>query len=113
MEQPNIEYFEKLSNNNVSFKQKLIDIVKYEFPLELSDYESLIKNDQLKEASEIVHKLKHKIGVLGMTNSYVLAETFEHSLRDGGTENQAEFESVLVTVKVFIDQLWLQRWKSV
>ena len=113
MEQPNIEYFEKLSNNNVSFKQKLIDIVKYEFPLELSDYESLIKNDKLKEASEIVHKLKHKIGVLGMTNSYVLAETFEHSLRDGGTENQAEFESVLRTVKVFIDQLWLQRWKSV
>ena len=113
MEQPNLEYFDKLSNNNLSFKQKLIDIVKYEFPLELSVYRDCIVKNSLKEASEAVHKLKHKIGVLGMIDSYELAETFEHSLRDGGNEKQAEFESALETVKAFIDQLWLQRWKDV
>lgn len=105
MEQPNLEYFDKLSNNNITFKQKLIDIVKYEFPLELSVYQDCIANNSLKEASEAVHKLKHKIGVLGMTDSYTLAETFEHSLRDGLNEKQAEFESVLKTVKAFIDQI--------
>ena len=105
MEQPNIEYFEKLSNNNVSFKQKLIDIVKYEFPLELSDYESFIKNYNLKEASETVHKLKHKIGVFGMYSCYNEAETYEHSLREGQKEKQIEFEATIKTLKKFIDQL--------
>lgn len=105
MEQPNIDYFEKLSNNNEHFKQKLIDIVKYEFPIEFSDYHNFITNDDFKKASEIVHKLKHKIGVLGMTDSYVLAETYEHNLRESNTEKKVEFEAALETVKVFIDQL--------
>lgn len=105
MEQPNIDYFEKLSNNNERFKQKLIDIVKYEFPIEFSDYYSFITNDDFKKASEIVHKLKHKIGVLGMTDSYELAETYEHSLRESSTQKKAEFEAALETVKAFIDQL--------
>ncbi len=105
MEQPNIDYFEKLSNNNEHFKQKLIDIVKYEFPIEFSDYYNFITNDDFKKASEIVHKLKHKIGVLGMTDSLVVAQTYEHNLRESNTEKKVEFEAALETVKVFIDQL--------
>ena len=72
MEQPNLDYFEKLSNNNSNFKQKLIDVVKYEFPIELSNYYVSVQQNNLIEVSESVHKLKNKIsseGVLQVTAS--------------------------------------------
>ena len=100
-----LDYIDKLCGDDNVFKKKMVAIIKKELPLEIDVYHKSMEVRDYRLASEHVHKLKHKIGVLGMTNSYVLAETFEHSLRDGGTENQAEFESVLETVKVFIDQL--------
>lgn len=105
MEQPNLDYFEKLSNNNLNFKQKLIDVIKYEFPMELSSYYNLIQKDNLKAVSEFVHKLKNKIGVFGMENGYQIAETYEHNLREGNKKLQAEFEAVINQIKEFIDQL--------
>lgn len=105
MEQPNLDYFEKLSNNNSNFKQKLIDVVKYEFPIELSNYYVSVQQNNLIEVSESVHKLKNKIGVFGMENGYHIAETYEHNLREGNKNLQTEFEAVIDQIKKFIDQL--------
>lgn len=49
MEQPNIDYFIKLSNNNASFQQKLIEVVKYELPLEIDFYFNCKKLNEWKK----------------------------------------------------------------
>lgn len=105
MEQPNLDYFEKLSRNNLNFMQKLIDVVKYEFPLDLKEYHNFMLENQLKNASEAVHKLKNKIGAFGMEKGYAIAQTYEYQLRENNQELQAEFEAVTDQIKGFIDQL--------
>ncbi|WP_295334258.1 Hpt domain-containing protein [Flavobacterium sp.] len=105
MEQPNLDYFEKLSSNNLNFMQKLIDVVKFEFPSDLKEYHNFIQENQLKNASEAVHKLKNKIGAFGMEKSYVIAQEYEYELREGNKDLQVEFEAVIDQIKRFIDQL--------
>jgi HPt (histidine-containing phosphotransfer) domain-containing protein len=105
MEQPNIEYFIKLSNNNASFKQKLIEVVKYELPLEIEFYINCIKQDDWEKAAETVHKLRHKIGVLGMEKGYKVAEEYEKNLREGSKEMQSEFEQSLTIINQFVKLL--------
>lgn len=105
MEQPNIDYFIKLSNNNDSFKQKLIEVIKYELPLEIDFYLQCIRLKEWENAAQSVHKLKHKIGVLGMEKGYYVAEEYEKNLKEGSTELQSAFEEILTTINQFIKLL--------
>jgi hypothetical protein len=105
MEKPNIDYFIKLSNNNDSFRQKLIEIIKYELPLETSDYYDCKKRNDREKTAESVHKLKHKIGVLGMEDGYYVAEEYEHNLRNGTTTSEKNFEEILTTINQFVKLL--------
>ena len=105
MEQPNIDYFIKLSNNNASFQQKLIELVKYELPLEIDFYFNYKKLNEWEKAAESVHKLKHKIGVLGMEKGYHVAEAYENNLREGSTALEATFEEILTTINQFVKLL--------
>lgn len=105
MEQPNLEYFTKLSNNNASFKQKLIDVVKYELPLEIADYEEHLKKNDLQKAAECVHKLKHKIGVFVMEKGYSEAEQYEENLKEGHKTLQFEFEQTIRIIEQFVKLL--------
>ena len=105
MERPNLSYIEELSAGNISFKQKLITIVKEELPKEITIYNENIKKGLLKEASENVHKLKHKISILGLEKSYYLAREFEENLKMGSLSKQQDFEAILSEMTQFINEL--------
>lgn len=105
MEQPNIEYFIKLSNNNAAFKQKLIEVVKQELPEEIAVYYNCMTLKDWDKAAESVHKLKHKIGVLGMEKGYYTAEAYENNLKEGSTALQSAFEETITTINEFINLL--------
>ena len=105
MEQPNLNYINELSGNDESFKQKMIGIVKLELPLEIETYKMYIKKKDYKTTAEMVHKLKHKISVLGLEKSYYIAEKFEDNLKQGSTELKTEFENVLHLMQKFVGDL--------
>lgn len=105
MEQPNLNYINELSGNDEDFKQKMISIVKSELPQEIESYNSLFKLQNFNATAEMVHKLKHKISVLGLEKSYYIAEKFEDNLKQGSTELQIEFEKVLDLMQKFVDDL--------
>ena len=48
-----------------------------------------------------MHKLKHKISILGLEKSYYLAADFEDELKKGQTSLATDFEKVLQTIKDF------------
>jgi hypothetical protein len=73
MEQPNLSYINRLSGDNLRFKNKIIGISK-ELPDEIAVYEEEFKSGNYLEAAQSVHKLKHKISILGLDKSYYLAE---------------------------------------
>jgi HPt (histidine-containing phosphotransfer) domain-containing protein len=71
----------------------------------LINYTENISIPNYEEASEAVHKLKHKIGILGLENSYQIAGRFEQNLRNHNLENQREFEVILKNITNFIQKL--------
>jgi HPt (histidine-containing phosphotransfer) domain-containing protein len=105
MERPNLLYIESMSGGDKTFERKLIDIIKEEFPIEKEVYFTNIKSKNNKLTAEIVHKLKHKISILGLEKSYEIAIAFENNLIEGHYELQEDFEAVLQLITDYLKQL--------
>ena len=105
MEQPNFSYIDQLSRGDDVFKQKLLDIIKIEFPEEKAIYLKNIESRKFKEAAENVHKLKHKISILGLEKSFVVATNFENNLIESSDLGREEFEDVLEVMTNFLSKL--------
>lgn len=105
MEQPNSEYINQLAGNNAEFKSKLIGILKKELPEEVEIYHQFITQQNFKLAAGSVHKLKHKVSILGLEKSYYIAEEFEENLKVNTTNLQTDFEKILKRMQNFVDEL--------
>ncbi len=102
MEQPNQTYIDQLSAGNKTFKEKLIAVIKEEFPDEKAVYLNNIQTKNYKEAAENVHKIKHKISILGLEKSYEVARAFENNLKEGNTDLQEDFENILHVISEYL-----------
>lgn len=105
METPNMSYIDALSGGDESFKATLIAIVKKELPAEVAKYKTNIQNNFFKEAAENVHKLKHKISILGLETSYQIAIDYEEHLKINSITLKEEFEAILETMICYVNQL--------
>lgn len=105
MEQPNLHYINELSGDNQEFKAKLISILKEELPKEIQGYSKEIKNLSYYDASQSVHKLKHKISILGLEKSYYLAEEYEGNLINENAFLRLEFDTILKSMQEFVNSL--------
>ena len=105
MEQPNLNYINQLARGDDSIKNEIIGVIKTEFPEEKKDYlESLEKKD-FKKIEENVHRIKHKISILGLEKSYGIANEFEHNLRELSLEKQKDFDEILLTITTYIENI--------
>lgn len=105
MEKPNLDYVKDLAGNDREFEKQFIDIIKTELPIEVNQYETNINNESYRAASEDVHKIKHKINILGLNKSYTIAENHEKELREGKTEIRMQFEAILRIMENFIKEI--------
>lgn len=105
MEQPNKSYINSLSGGYKVFEQKLIDIIKSEFPDEKKVYLNNIAAKKYKNAADNVHKLKHKISILGLEKSYEIANVFEHNLRELSLDKKEDFDKILIAISNYIETI--------
>lgn len=105
MEEPNLNYIKDLAGDDLVFQNQFIDIIRTELPLEVMQYNDNINNHRLREASEDVHKIKHKINILGLNDSYKVAHGHEEELRDGNAGKQSDFITILVVMQKFINTI--------
>lgn len=105
MEQPNESYISQLSGDNAEFRAKIISVIKKELPEEINAYKEALNVNKFQLAASCVHKLKHKISVLGMEKSYYIAEELEINLLKQSTDLHVEFENILNSMQRFVDQL--------
>lgn len=100
---PNLNYIKELSGEDSAFEQKFIGVLKDEFPKEVQSYLNYIeKQHNLKAAAEIIHKLKHKFNILSLHKAYALAVTYEEELLKGNDKLHADFNLILLQIKVFL-----------
>tara|TARA_R110002072_G_scaffold209497_5_gene367136 strand:- start:8922 stop:9239 length:318 start_codon:yes stop_codon:yes gene_type:complete len=105
MEEPNLSYINSMSDGDKVFEKKLIAIIKSEFPEEKQVYLNNIAAKNYKLTAENVHKLKHKISILGLEKSYEIAVAFENNLLIGNVTLQNEFESILTIITNYLHKL--------
>lgn len=102
METPNLSYIHSMSGGDKAFEHKLISIIKLEFPEEKAIYLKNISSNNFKEAAENVHKLKHKISILGLEKSYEVAVVFENNLLENSTTGREKFDAILQKMTDFL-----------
>lgn len=105
MEQPNLEYINQLARGDASIKKELIDVVKTEFPEEKKEYIESYQKKEYKKIEENVHRLKHKISILGLEKSYEIANTYEHNLRESSLEGSKDFDKILHVISTYIETI--------
>lgn len=102
-EQPNIEMIRQMSGGDVSFEEKMIEIIQRELPKEITLYHEHLKNADYLTAAKDVHKLKHKISILGLEKSYKLAVDYENQLKENKSSLSDAFEDILKNMLGYIN----------
>ncbi len=105
MEKPNLVYIEELSGGDKIFEKQLLVILKKEFPLEVLAYQKSMKKQDFIETAENVHKIKHKISILGLEKGYTIASDFEKELKKEKTSNQFFFEEILRSISLYLNTI--------
>mmetsp|Transcript_32020 Transcript_32020/g.37335 ORF Transcript_32020/g.37335 Transcript_32020/m.37335 type:complete len:105 (+) Transcript_32020:520-834(+) len=104
MEQPNLSLIKEISGNDLAFENSILEIIKKEFPVEVSLF---IKNFQEKkfiEASNNVHKIKHKISLLGLEKGLETASAYEMALKEGDTKLHNIFLEIIDKIHVYLSE---------
>lgn len=102
-ERPNLNYIKEIASGNTEFEYRFLEIIYQELPRERRAYNSFVSEQDYEEASRVVHKIKHKLGVLNMPLGYELARQYEEALRDGSPALKPEFDRVLEVAEEFIN----------
>ena len=100
-----MSYIKSLSGGEIEFEEKLIKIIKSEFPNEKSIYYEHLKEKNYIKAADDVHKLKHKISILGLEKSYNIAADYENDLRENSLKLKDDFEKILQIITEYLSTL--------
>ncbi|WP_109302580.1 Hpt domain-containing protein [Aquimarina sp. AU474] len=101
-ETPNLKYIKDLAAGSEDFEKKLISIIKREFPEEKKEFLANYNSKVFTKAAENVHKLKHKIGMLGFERGYQVAIDFEEGLKEDNPVLFKEFILILEAIEKFL-----------
>ncbi|NNE76278.1 MAG: Hpt domain-containing protein [Pricia sp.] len=102
-ETPNLSYITKLSKGDTLFEKKLLAIIGDELAGEIESYRLHLQNRDFTKTSEDVHKLCHKISILGMEKGYKIAKEYEMDLLQKNIRLKSNFEEILTSLTLFID----------
>ena len=102
-EAPNLDYIKLLAAGDRAFEIELYSVIKKEFPGEVIAYKSNLRNGNFLKASENVHKLKNKMGILNMEEAYDFALIYERSLKDGNLSEKNKFHGILDRIENYIN----------
>ncbi|MEM7186203.1 MAG: Hpt domain-containing protein [Bacteroidota bacterium] len=105
MEEPNLNYIKEIADGNETFERELIAIIQSEFPMERDAFVKYIEASQLEHAAEMVHKLKHKFNILGLTSTYESAVSLEEELRANNASSIDFFLTILDSLNSQIQEL--------
>lgn len=105
-EKPNYSYISQLSGGDKDFEEQLLDVVRLELPQEIENYKNHLEIDNFMRAGDDVHKIKHKISILGLEKSYLVAIDHEDNLREGVLDDDLykRFEEILNAMTKFIEK---------
>ncbi|MGY8909410.1 MAG: Hpt domain-containing protein [Flavobacteriales bacterium] len=104
MEKPNLSLIKEISGNDIEFENNILDIIKLEFPEEVKIFKTNFKDKKYLEASNNIHKIKHKISLLGLEKGLETASAFEIELKQGNIKLHHSFIEILDKIHVYLSK---------
>lgn len=104
MEQPNLLLIKEISGDDLVFENSILEIIKKEFLEEVNSFQKNFSSQNYAEASNTVHKIKHKIGLLGLNQGLEIATNFENQLKKGNITLHKNFLEILNKIHVYLYQ---------
>lgn len=105
LDTPNLSYIQMLSDGDKEFEDSMIAILKKELPIEKGVFIESIQNKNYQNSAEIVHKIKHKISILGLEKSYEFAVSFEEALKKEDANGYDTFMNILQNMEEFLTKI--------
>lgn len=105
MESPNLNFFLKLSNEDRQFMMRLTNTLKMEFTNDKNLYFDALAQKDYKKMKFIVHRIKHKVGLLGLTKSYNVVIEFENDLINENLKLKDKFLLILNTMTKYLEKI--------
>lgn len=102
MEKPNLSVIKEISGNDIDFQNSILEIIKSEFPNEVKLFTENFEANNYQEAAKDVHKIKHKISLLGLHKDLEIATEFEMNLKKGNTALHNNFLEILDKIHVYL-----------
>ncbi|QHI38279.1 hypothetical protein IMCC3317_36690 [Kordia antarctica] len=102
LESPNLSYIKELADGDTEFEAKLISILKKELPKEKEAFIKSVHAKNYQNSAELVHKIKHKISILGLEKSYEFSISFEEELKNDNPQHYEAFLSILQNMEEFL-----------
>ena len=102
IEYPNNNYLKEISGDDDALFEHLLQLVKREFPQEKATFLENFGNTDFQKSAESVHKLKHKINILGLEQGHKVASQFEKELHEGLTHSYSDFLVILDSIEVYL-----------
>ena len=106
-EQPNLEYITQLAQNSPEYKERILNIIKAEFPQEKIQFFDAYQAKDYTLAAEMTHKLKHKINIFGLAQGYEIARDFENQLKEKETTLYPKFCLILEQITTYLLDIWI------
>lgn len=104
-EQPNLIYIKQIAGNDTNYQNKLLTIIKKEFPEEKAQFLLFYNAKKYQQSAEMIHKIKHKINILGLEKGYIVASDFETQLKNDKTQLFNQFLLILKHIETFLKDL--------
>lgn len=102
METPNLTVIQAIAEDDKEFQDEILSILKKEFAIETENFKKHFEAKRYSEASDSVHKLKHKISLVGLEKGLILAATYEKALKKGDIKLHEKFIDILHKIDVYL-----------
>lgn len=102
MEIPNLTFIKEIAGDDKVFQKSILEILKKEFPEEVSLFKTNFSLKKYEDAANNVHKIKHKIGLLGLEEASEKASEFEKELKKGIITLHPTFLEILNKIHVYL-----------
>lgn len=100
-EQPNLSMIQEISSDQ-DFQKSILQTIRKEFLEEVKLFEDNFTSQQYENAAIHVHKIKHKVALLGLKQGEQLTDEFEKQLKKGKTQLHKQFLEVLQKIHVYL-----------
>ena len=99
---PSLNNIKEISEGDISFEKKIIEILKNEFPIEKEEFFNYLKKNDYQKCASIVHKIRHKINLLSFDKGAETALNFEKELKNNNYSSKSEFITLLNVIDQYL-----------